>query len=179
MSSVTIQSCLYGLYGLFINVIGYANVSRRLRAIDLQDCALAPLCCTYFRKLSNGRRQQLWSRILKLITEAGFMTLKPGNYKFTLNPTQVRNWPDFTKEIKGLVEPYCGKYEAFIPTISREIIGVANELGVQGRFGNNVLQFVGEIMDLMEIGVRFGDAQYGQLARYMDDHYCRYGFLTI
>lgn len=70
-------------------------------------------------------------------------------------------WPDFAKEIKTLIKPYCGKYEAFIPIISREAIGVANELGVQGRFGNNVLQFVGEIMELMKFGVRFGDAQYG------------------
>ena len=38
---------------------------------------------------------------------------------------------------------------------------MANELGVQGRFVNNVLHPVGEVTELMRFGVRFGDAQYG------------------
>ncbi|OJI88499.1 hypothetical protein ASPTUDRAFT_61119 [Aspergillus tubingensis CBS 134.48] len=200
-------------------------------------------------RLPHDRRQKLWSRIPDLITDAGFRTLKPGTSKFTLSPTRVRSWPDFAKEVKALVEPYCGKYEAFNSIVAKEFFAVANELGVQGRFVNNVLHPVGEVTELMKFGVCFGDAQYGvnrrqdpvkkgqkrkrglqkikkaksklipdivmvdrkthtirvvgevktfwtfapkkrqtwhnflsaklrQVARYMDDHYCRYGFLT-
>lgn len=112
-------------------------------------------------RLPHDRRQKLWSRIPDLITDAGFRTLKPGTSKFTLSPTRVRSWPDFAKEVKALVEPYCGKYEAFNSIVAKEVFAVANELGVQGRFVNNVLHPVGEVTELMKFGVRFGDAQYG------------------
>ena len=48
-----------------------------------------------------------------------------------------------------------------MPVIPREVFGVANELGVQGRFVNNALHAVGEIANLLRLGVCFGDPQYG------------------
>ncbi|PYH31608.1 uncharacterized protein BO87DRAFT_399406 [Aspergillus neoniger CBS 115656] len=174
-------------------------------------------------RLPHDRRQKLWSRIPDLITDAGLRTLKPGTSKFTLSPTRVRSWPDFAKEVKALVEPYCGKYEAFNSIVAKEFFTVANELGVQGRFVNNVLHPVGEkgqkrkrglqkikkaksklIPDIVMVDRKthtirvvgeaktfwtfapkkrqtwhnFLSAKLGQVARYMDDHYCRYGFLT-
>ncbi|KNG86314.1 hypothetical protein ANOM_005215 [Aspergillus nomiae NRRL 13137] len=88
-------------------------------------------------------------------------TLQPSRSQFTLKPTQVRDWPNFTREIKDLLDPYCGKYEPFMPVIRREVFGVANELGVQGCFVNNALHPVGEIANLLRLGVCFGDPQYG------------------
>ncbi|GKZ35781.1 hypothetical protein AbraIFM66950_006576, partial [Aspergillus brasiliensis] len=129
-----------------------------------------------------------------------------------------------------------------------EIFAVANEVGVQGRFVENALNPVGEVINLLRLNMSFGDSQWGvtrkpddegkkrgrdasqddenergklfpdivlvensqhkiralaeikthwafkpatdqtwqnflsaklgQLARYMDDHFCRYGFFT-
>lgn len=59
--------------------------------------------------------------------------------KFTLSPTAFRYWPDFAKEIKAVIEPYYGKYEASAFIVAQEIFAVANEVGVQGRLVHNVL----------------------------------------
>ncbi|KNG85199.1 hypothetical protein ANOM_008096 [Aspergillus nomiae NRRL 13137] len=40
---------------------------------------------------------------------------------------------------------------AILPVIPREVFGVANKLGVQGRFVNNTLYPVGEIANLLKV----------------------------
>lgn len=81
-----------------------------------------------------------------------------------MRPKQVQEWPNFFKEIKTLLTPYCGQFESFVPVVPvvpRETFAVANEIGVQGRLVTNVLHIVGEVADLLKLGVRFGDSQYG------------------
>ncbi|RAK97940.1 uncharacterized protein BO80DRAFT_362685 [Aspergillus ibericus CBS 121593] len=113
-------------------------------------------------KLPMGHRECLWSPVADLITEEGFRTLKPGESPFILKPEHLKPWPEFSKEVKDLLEPYCGKYQPFRPRVPDEVFGTANELGVQGRFVNNALHPVGEICNLLKLGVSFGDAQWGR-----------------
>ncbi|RAH64612.1 uncharacterized protein BO66DRAFT_335820, partial [Aspergillus aculeatinus CBS 121060] len=111
--------------------------------------------------LPRGHRERLRSPMAELLSEEGYRTLRPGASKFALLPEQVQEWPDFAKEIKALVAPYCGKFEPFVPVVPREVFAVANELGLQGRLVQNALHPVGEVADLLKLGVRFGDAQSG------------------
>ncbi|OJJ77949.1 hypothetical protein ASPBRDRAFT_191213 [Aspergillus brasiliensis CBS 101740] len=198
--------------------------------------------------LPRGQRERIWSPLPELVNEEKFRTLRPGGSEFKLKAEQVVDWTDFTAEVKRLVTPFCGANHAFTPVIPSENFGVANEIGVQGRFVQNALHPVGEILNLLRIGVAFGDSQFGvnrvqddkkkkrghaerqtgkkpttlvpdivlverqthairalaevktywaflpklkqtwdefiadklgQLARYMDDHFCRFGFYTI
>ncbi|KAI9039399.1 uncharacterized protein KD926_009413 [Aspergillus affinis] len=48
-----------------------------------------------------------------------------------------------------------------VPKTPKEVFGVANELGVQGRLVNNALHPIGELASLLNLGIRFGDSQYG------------------
>ncbi|RAK74668.1 uncharacterized protein BO72DRAFT_479362 [Aspergillus fijiensis CBS 313.89] len=111
--------------------------------------------------LPKGQRERLWSPMADLLSDEGFRTLRPGSSKFTLLPEQVEDWPDFAKEVKALLAPHCGKFEPFVPVVPREVFAVANELGLQGRLVQNALHPVGEVADLLKLGVRFGDSQYG------------------
>lgn len=111
--------------------------------------------------LPVAHRQRLWSPMAELITDEGYRTLRPGSSQFTLRPEQVKEWPNFAKEVKDLLAPYCGQPLPFMPIVLRETFAVANELGVQGRLVNNALHPVGEAANIMGLGVRFGDSQYG------------------
>ncbi|RAH84242.1 hypothetical protein BO86DRAFT_377030 [Aspergillus japonicus CBS 114.51] len=111
--------------------------------------------------LPPGHRYRIWSPVADLLSDEGYRTLRPGSSKFTLLPGQVQNWPDFAKEVKALLAPYCGNSESFVPVVPREVFEVANELRVQGRLVQNALHPVGEVADLLKLGVRFGDSQYG------------------
>ncbi|RAH45244.1 uncharacterized protein BO95DRAFT_464057 [Aspergillus brunneoviolaceus CBS 621.78] len=88
--------------------------------------------------LPRGHRERLWSPMADLLSEEGYRTLRPGTSKFALLPEQVQEWPDFAKEIKALLAPYCGKAAS-----------------------SNTLHPVGEVADLLKLGVCFGDAQSG------------------
>ena len=113
------------------------------------------------RLLPVGHRRRLWSSMPGLISDEGYRTLKPGSSHFYLQQEQVQDWPNLAKEIKDLLAPYCGQFQSFVPVVPQEHFGVANELGVQGRLVSNALHPVGELASLLNLGVRFGDSQYG------------------
>lgn len=113
------------------------------------------------RLLPLEHRQRLWSPLPDLISDEGYRTLKPGSSQFSLQPEQIQDWPDFKKDIKSLLAPFCGPFHAFVPVVPEEHFGVANEIGVQGRFVSNALHPVGESASLLNLGVRFGDSHHG------------------
>ncbi|KAH8430853.1 uncharacterized protein LDX57_008517 [Aspergillus melleus] len=113
------------------------------------------------RVLLLEQRQRIWSPLPELISDEGFRTLHPESSQFSLTPEQVQVWANFAKEVKELVNPYCGEFKIFVPVTVPEVFGVANELGVQGRLVHNALHQVGELSNILNLGIRFGDSQYG------------------
>ncbi|KAI2896890.1 hypothetical protein CBS76997_4845 [Aspergillus niger] len=91
------------------------------------------------RILPRGHLERIWAPIPHLRTEEEYRTLKPGGSKFRLQTEQLLDWEDFTQNTKHLSDPYCGNHYPFMPVIPTETFGVANELGVQGRFVENAL----------------------------------------
>ncbi|PYH67490.1 uncharacterized protein BO88DRAFT_343977 [Aspergillus vadensis CBS 113365] len=193
--------------------------------------------------LPHSHRRCIWTPLPELINEEKYRTARVGGSEYLLKPEQIVSWTNFADEVKSLVAPFCGTVHDFAPIVPSESFGVANEIGVQGRFVQNALHPVGDIVKLLRFGVSFGDSQWGvhrkkddegekssrvagrgttlfpdivvvenkkhhirslaeiktywafkphekqtwdefladklgQLARYMDDHYCRFGFYT-
>lgn len=85
-----------------------------------------------------------------------------------LREDQVLKWTNFTQEVKYLVNRYCGNTHRFAPVMPPEIFAVANEVGVQGRFVENALNPVGEVINLLRFNMSFGDSQWG-VTRKPDD----------
>ncbi|GKZ65106.1 hypothetical protein AnigIFM50267_007270 [Aspergillus niger] len=113
------------------------------------------------RILPRGHLERIWAPIPHLRTEEEYRTLKPGGTKFRLQTEQLLDWEDFTHNTKHLSDPYCGNHYPFMPVIPTETFGVANELGVQGRFVENALHPVGEVVNFLNLGMSFGDSQWG------------------
>ncbi|PYH37476.1 uncharacterized protein BO87DRAFT_394443 [Aspergillus neoniger CBS 115656] len=96
--------------------------------------------------LPRGHLERIWAHVPHLRNKEKYRMLKPD---------------DFTQEIKVLSNPYCGNHYPFMPAVPNETFGVANELGVQGRFAQSALYPVGEALNHLNLDMSFGDSQRG------------------
>ncbi|BCS16289.1 similar to An11g05890 [Aspergillus luchuensis IFO 4308] len=111
--------------------------------------------------LPRGHLERIWAPLPHLRNEEKCRTLKPDGSQFRLHRDQLLDWENFTQEIKVLSNPYCGNHYPFMPAVPNETFGVANDLEVQGHFVQSALHPVGEALNYLNLGMFFGDSQWG------------------
>jgi hypothetical protein len=112
---------------------------------------------------SHDARGLTWSPLPTLCYQEGFSTKNESTSQCKMVEHQLLDWEDFEASVRANSDTSLGEQIKFVPTQTEsENVGVGNEYGLMGRFGQNVGHVMGEVNKACGLPIRYADYQAGK-----------------